>query len=171
MSQPTLQMDAISESAWQRLHSRIDKSGGHDACWPFTGRRNARGYGQLKVCVSGGRSIAIPAHRLAYVYANGSLVKRLCVCHRCDFTPCCNPAHLFAAPQADNIRDMDLKGRRKPASGLLNGSSKLTPQIVREMREKRASGMAIRAIARQYPQVSRQTVRNAIRGKTWSEVN
>lgn len=51
------------------------------------------------------------AHREAYEQVNGPT--KLHVLHTCDVPSCCNPEHLFAGTNLDNIRDSMKKGRRK----------------------------------------------------------
>ena len=99
------------------LDALTDKSGGPDACWPFTGKRNAQGYG----CVSGrepGLGYQIKrAHRVAYEAAHGTLRHGEFVCHRCDSPSCVNPKHLFLGDPKINTRDMFRKGRGKAWGG------------------------------------------------------
>lgn len=99
-------------------------------CWEWTGFRNLRGYGITQF-----RSRQWLAHRLAYLLAKGS-PGDLCVCHHCDFPPCCNPDHLFLGDQADNIRDMRRKGRGRTRAkrGSENHMAILTEDQVREIR-------------------------------------
>jgi len=86
---------------------KIDKSGGPEACWPWTGSQDGRGYGITKLHCK-----TIRSHRLAYIFAGGEFPEgRHCVCHRCDNRLCCNPAHLFPGSYKDNALDMVAKRR------------------------------------------------------------
>lgn len=63
------------------LWRRVDKSGGPEACWPWTGGTvGGMGHGRLRV-----ENKAILAHRLAWQLTNGPIPDGLCVCHRTCF--------------------------------------------------------------------------------------
>lgn len=91
-----------------RFWSKVDRSGGPDACWPYTGGQNDRGYGRFW---RDGEEVS--AARMAWEIENGRPFPADHVaCHTCDNPPCCNPAHVFAGTHADNARDMVAKGRQ-----------------------------------------------------------
>lgn len=89
-----------------RFNEKVDRSGGPDACWPWTKARNEAGYGVIRV---GGRNRR--AHRVA-VFGEDDPGPDVKVRHSCDNPPCCNPAHLLPGTAAQNVADMDERGRR-----------------------------------------------------------
>ena len=82
-------------------------AGADDQCWEWTGNRDPDGYGRIGFS---GRTQLV--HRVAYLLEYG--VMPPVVRHRCDNPPRCNPRHLLAGTQADNMRDV--KERRRHAA-------------------------------------------------------
>lgn len=82
---------------------------GSDECWLWKGAHRDSGYGQFALFDHG--NVPASAHRIAYGLANTGIPKGMHVLHRCDNPPCCNPAHLFAGTQKDNMADKKQKGR------------------------------------------------------------
>lgn len=76
-----------------------------DACWPYQGTRDRRGYG---VIYFQGKNRG--AHRLAFYFANGHWPEPECL-HSCDNPPCCNPAHLSEGTHAENMQGAVARGR------------------------------------------------------------
>lgn len=155
----------MNERDEARFWSKVDKSGGPNACWPWTGSRlKARGgYGQIKL---GGR--VLYAHRIALELSTGRSVEAF-ACHRCNRPPCCNPAHLYDGTPKENSADAARLGRmgKWDRSGERNPSAKLTVEKVAEVRERLARGERKAAIARSFG-VSRTAIHLIATGGNWS---
>lgn len=182
-------MKSLSKPRLSVFNSAIDKSGGPDACWPWTRKRNDDGYGRFK-CIA-----TYPmAHRVAFRNFVGPVTDDIKVCHSCDNPPCCNPAHLFLGTQADNVADRVKKGRsargdkhglrvhperrargrrqgaytkpEKRCKGEGHGNHKLTNSRVRFIRN---SGFSVLVLARKFC-VSESTIWCAMVRRTWRHV-
>ena len=125
----------------ERFWSKVRKADG-DACWLWTGSLGTRGYGQF---FANGRPQG--AHRVAFALSHGSIPKHALILHSCDNPPCCNPAHLSAGDQFDNMRDASGKGR---LSVPRPKRQKVTDEQIAEMKALYASGVLRYVIARQF---------------------
>jgi hypothetical protein len=153
----------LSVRFWQKVRK------GHPAeCWDWAAALDRRGYGAIRS--DDGR--VVKAHRVSWELASGPVPSGLSVLHRCDRPSCVNPAHLFVGTTADNVRDMDDKGRRRtgPSPGEKNGSSKLTEEAVLAIRRQYAEGSSLREIAPRFG-IDYTHVSAIVRGKAWRHVS
>jgi hypothetical protein len=94
-----------------RFWSQVDRSQGDEGCWPWTGGRNANGYGRLTF-----RGQNMSAHRAAYILELGSLPPGRYVLHRCDNRLCVNPRHLRLGSRSD-LTDAIVESKRNRPNG------------------------------------------------------
>src|SRR5690606_29588626 len=96
-----------------RFWSKVDQSGGPEACWPYLGGRDKDGYGRFAIgSRSDGSRRTVRAHRFAFEAAKSESVPGdKLLCHTCDNPACCNPRHLFVGDALANNRDRTRKGR------------------------------------------------------------
>lgn len=155
----------------ERFWSKVDRSGGPDACWPWTASRRLNGYGQFGVRAEGKDLAPALSHRVAYELTNGLIPDGMHICHSCDNPPCCNPAHLWAGSRKDNMTDCSSKGRvaKNPSHGEANGNSKLTEDDVRHILELRKQGLSQHAISRAV-NVPRPTIKDIVTGFRWRHI-
>lgn len=143
----------------------------NSGCWLWTACTLPTGYGQLGV--RRGRKRSMLAHRLSYEhFHNDKLQEEDLVLHHCDTPQCVNPDHLFVGTQADNMADMDRKGRRVPPphrAGERNGHARLKRQDVRAIRAAVAAGESHRQLAERYG-VSRPTVSAIAARRIWKHI-
>lgn len=145
----------VRGGAESRLDAYVDRRGGPDACWPWTGAVYRSGYGQMTVIVDGERR-TLTAHRVAWEVANGCPVPDgLLVCHRCDFRRCCNPAHLFTGDYLANNRDAAMKDR---------AGKGIPPRVVTAVVRLRAAGRRVAQVAAELG-ISTASVRRIARGE------
>jgi hypothetical protein len=151
----------------QRFWQKVSK-GGPDECWNWTAAVNKYGYGHFGFSAAVGM---IRAHRYAFELTNGEIPHGAIVRHRCDNRLCVNPAHLELGTAADNVADMMARGRQRnrPLKGAENGSAKLSPETVLEIRRRLANGATDRGLARDIG-VGKSTVRRIRTGQSWAHI-
>jgi len=155
----------------ERLDSKLDKSPRRNGCWVWTAS-TIDGYGQIGI-VRDGKSTNNRAHRIAFELATGTAPGELCVLHRCDNPPCCNPRHLFLGDRNDNAQDKMAKGRHnyKTHRGSKHGMAKVNDEIVVQMRELYAAKkMTQTGLAERFG-LSQATVWAILHRKTWTHVS
>jgi hypothetical protein len=145
------------ENSKKIFESNFEKQNG---CWEWKGRINDGGYGRI-----GTKKLA---HRESYQYTYGKIPKGKQVCHTCDNRKCVNPAHLFLGSIKDNMADKVQKNRQ--AKGSQIGTSKLTEEIVLEIRKMRISGKEYQEIADKF-NIGWDLVRCICKDKVWKHVS
>lgn len=120
----------MNQKTIDRMWSRMDKSGGPDACWPWTGCLDKDGYGRFAHCPTGSLpQITARAHRVVFEHVNGYIDPTLVVMHTCDHPGCCNPKHLKQGTNQDNI--IDCSEKRRTARGDRNGANTCRHRMTR----------------------------------------
>lgn len=122
----------------ERFFKRVGKL--DSGCWLWLGSLN-NGYGQFRR--DDGKIVL--SHRFSYLIHNENAVDGLVVMHKCDTPRCVNPEHLMLGTQAENVKDMQIKGREKKrgSKGEAHGMVKLTEEQVKEIRTSKETGPAI----------------------------
>jgi len=143
--------------------SWVDKSGGNNACWPWTRTLNRAGYGQVRY----GHKNKVGAHRVAWELSNGTPVPDgLEVLHSCDQPACCNPSHLRPGTKPDNVRDRVSRGRS--ARGERHGKTVITLDQANEVKRLRTEGRSYREIS-ELTGIKKATVADICGGRTWKD--
>lgn len=99
-AQPRRREHPPDAHAVARFWAKVDRSGGPDACWPWTGSLNGNGYGLFSF-----ERRSVRAHRFAFLLAHGEFPRQMTdhTCHNgsgcrggraCPHRACCNPRHL-----------------------------------------------------------------------------
>ncbi len=143
-------------------------------CWEWHGPQD-HGYGIVSVTDpdSTTRYKNIRANRFSWELHNGPIPDGLCVCHRCDNPPCCNPDHLFLGTDEDNAHDMWNKGRGvklSPSIGVKNVNAKLKDEDIPKIRALLADhSMTQNEIAEVF-HVTKKVIWQIRHRKTWTHV-
>lgn len=137
-----------------RFESYVDRSGGPDACHPWTGARDDGGYGTFKIQ---GRSR--PAHIVAWELErdptppgvdldhechNRAVRNGACVPGICEHRLCCNLAHVAAKARADHRADTE---QWEMPTGLRPRLDEAQKAMIRDLL---AAGYTGRSIAQQF---------------------
>jgi hypothetical protein len=155
------------------FEARVDRSGGPDACHPWLGCTDDKGYGVVQF---DGRLQR--AHQVAWQIVNGPVPQDTeldHVCHNqavkageckpgsCPHRACANERHIVPKTRQQHVRDTD----RTHWRGETHNMSKLTEQQVREVRGMLADGQAAGKIGALYG-VSESAVNRIRQGRSWA---
>ena len=91
----------------ERIFDRIENELNENECWVPSFCETPQGYRR----VSTSHSTYDYVHRIVWEAYNAEPLGERLVMHSCDSPGCCNPAHLSAGTQTDNMRDCSDKGR------------------------------------------------------------
>jgi len=139
----------------------------HGDCRVWTGSKNKKGYGDLRV-----KGVGVRAHRLSWEIANNAKIPDgMFILHSCDNPSCIEPKHLRVGTAAENTADMLSKGRAK--TGDQCSWTKIPDSEIPLIRERIANGPrgTASAIALEYG-VHHQTIsdiRNKVKRKGAAE--
>jgi len=168
---------------WQRFHKRgtwEDENLGHDGhltvkerleknqiitengCIEWTKQRDKGGYGVISI-----NNYPHRVPRVSYETYIGPITPGLLVLHKCDNRACFNPDHLFLGTYQDNTDDMVRKGRNDVGEDKKN--SKLTDDLVREIKTRLSNGETVNGIFPDYP-VSGACLRRIRAGIAWKHI-
>lgn len=164
-----------------RFWSKVDKSGGPDACWEWMAGRSGSGYGAFQISTHK----QVKPHRLSYEMCVGPIPAGMDILHHCDNRLCVNPRHLFPGTDLDNARDRSRKGRNNTPAGDRHPShrhpelirrgeetsnARLTREQVIEIRRRYlAGGITHLALGREYG-ISAIHVGQLVRRERWAHV-
>lgn len=81
----------IDSKAQDRFWSKVDRRGPDD-CWEWMASKSPKGYGYFSVWSI--KRSPLPAHRVSFMIANGSIDDGMFIDHTCRNRSCVNPGHL-----------------------------------------------------------------------------
>lgn len=140
----------LTEQDIQKFWSKVDRSGGSDACWPWlAGMRNGL-YGQ--VWLNGKQNTAT---HVSLALDGRPLRKGLFALHHCDNEPCVNPRHLYEGTQKQNVDDAVKRGHWQSRESHWN--CKITDTQRKEIVPLADSGTSYTVLGYRYG-VSRTTI-------------
>lgn len=120
-------------------------------CWEWIGNVNKRtGYGKKQWY---GKTVL--AHRWVWEMFFGKIPEDKVINHKCSNRSCVNPAHLEVVTPIENFRH--------------GNSTKLTPEIVRAIRESEPQWGDRNRIAKKYG-VTPSTVSDIRYGRSWTDI-
>lgn len=157
-------MSCIDQSWRDKIHDRIDATGGPDACHEWQGSLNKGGYGVIVIA-----GFTITAHRAIHVMCGGEPDTQV-VMHTCDNPKCCNPRHLRAGTYQENMDDMRAKERGGSGFGAHLKDRKRHPAakaVVTPSGTYPSAALAAEALGLEY-HVVKYRARKGIEGFAWA---
>lgn len=150
---------------WERIEAQLASDGD---CIIFTGSKDECGYGRVADSRHGpAKRRLVRVHRAMWERHNGAVPSGFEVCHTCDMPSCVNIEHLFLGTHADNIHDMDSKGRRRVLRGSGQRQAKLTENDISDIRMMLGFGASCKTLGEAYG-VTLSLISHIKNGRNWS---
>jgi len=151
-------MKTLEERFWEKV-SGYDDNG----CRLWLGAGKVNGYGIIKI---DGKSEMV--HRVSWKLSSGlDIPEGMNVLHTCDIKRCVEFSHLWIGTQQDNVIDMHSKHRDHNFTGENGPSSKLSWDIVIEIRNYYNNYNVTHNEIARFFNISRPCVSNILNNKTW----
>lgn len=147
----------LTNTQLERFVTLIDKGEDTD-CWNWLGSVSNEGYGRFT-------KKNLSTHRIM-LYLTIGPYQGLAL-HTCGNRQCCNPNHLYAGSNRDNVKDA-LKDGTHPV-GEKHPHAKLTCTDVKKIRRLLGKGLSNQDIARRFS-VSAKAIYNIKKSRTWVAV-
>ena len=150
-----------------RFESKIDTSGGEDACHLWTAGMSGNGYGEFGI----GKKV-VSAHKVAYVlHHNRDLLGDEQVLHGrgCD-KRCCNVKHLRSGTQYDNMQDRMAEGHYESVTGENCHAAKLTNSKVKAIRMLHEAKLLTNADLARAFKVSTAQICKIVHRQSWKHI-
>lgn len=141
-----------------------------NGCWIWKGYKcePRKQYGLTTLSLDGNKKKFL-AHRASYTLWKGKIPDGLQVLHHCDVPLCCNPEHLHLGTAQDNMNEMQLRGRKKPAKGEKNRHARLNDKIVLEIRRLCSKGIS-QVLVRKWLGIASSSISMIVNRKIWRHI-
>lgn len=137
--------------------NKLEQSGD---CLLWPSYKNKSGHGIIRE-----KRKTISAHRVAYELEYGAIPNGAHIIHDCHNPSCCNPRHLRASDNKENMLQKTLYGRRSGKSG----GMKLYPDEVIKIRKLLKQGITQAAIGAMFG-VSRGAISGIASNRRWKHI-
>lgn len=131
-------------------------------CHNWNRAKTSKGYGAIVV-----NRRTLPAHRVSYELANGTISDESFVLHNCDNPSCINPAHLRLGTHDENMHDKVLRSRVPAGENHYN--SKITADQAVEIMKLFGEGKTADQVS-SITGINKGTINNVKYGGCWNDV-
>lgn len=138
---------------WPRIAAEKATRNLRTGCVEWNMCIDAKGYGRVRM-----NGVWAHVHRVAYQSEYGEIPAGMHVLHKCDNRRCCNPAHLYAGTNAQNITDKMARDR---------SGKKITIAQAREIKDMVGAGHTQDYVASQFG-IAQSNVSRIASGRRWA---
>ncbi len=136
-------------------------------CLEWCGPHDKAGYGITSMSEPTKKTWKV--HRLICYLLKEDFDPKMTVCHLCDNPKCFNICHLFLGTPKDNAIHRKEKGRNGDQRGENNHRSRLTENLVLQIRKLHSEGKTHRELSTLF-NVEQNTISRIVNRKRWNHI-